>query len=382
VGDWYNLQVGEADTNEYIDAAVECFAVDVERSAGGIGSTNLILRDVEDNWAKTTLYETRLATGGSPKRRVNRSNIVTVASSEYDGTYDYKCDGTDDDVQIQAAIDYVSNTWGGGTIQLTNGAYILGSSVYLKTNMRLIGEGANSIIELSSNSYQIVVGTLSNVCENATLSNFKVLSSTPAIPGFSGTDMITGSYFNKIYVMNIMIDGNDTRSGINLQSALGYGFDSIVSECIFTKCYSSSIALGGQRLRVSDCVISNNKDGSAFYISGGDNIVSGCNFVNINVNSDDGSIRSGIELLGNRNSINGCRIQTVNVSASYSSRGIYVVGDNCTVSNNIVTTCGTGIVIAANADRTVLTNNRSTNNTTANFSDSGTNTTDAGNDWN
>jgi hypothetical protein len=129
-------------------------------------------------------------------------------------------------------------------------------------------------------------------------------------------------------------------------------------------------------------VISNNKDGSAFYISGGDNIVSGCNFVNINVNSDDGSIRSGIELLGNRNSINGCRIQTVNVSASYSSRGIYVVGDNCTVSNNIVTTCGTGIVIAANADRTVLTNNRSTNNTTANFSDSGTNTTDAGNDWN
>jgi hypothetical protein len=125
---------------------VECFAVDVERSAGGIGSTTLILRDVEDNWAKTTLYETRIATGGSPKRRVNRSNIVTVASSEYDGTYDYKCDGTDDDVQIQAAIDYVSNTWGGGTVQLTNGAYYTSSQINMNSNIILKGAGASTIV--------------------------------------------------------------------------------------------------------------------------------------------------------------------------------------------------------------------------------------------
>ena len=93
VGDWYNFQVGEADKNEYIDTTVEVYAVDVEKTAGGIGTTTLLLREVEESWVKSTLYATRLATGGSPKRRVNRSNIVTVASVDYDGTYDYKSDG-------------------------------------------------------------------------------------------------------------------------------------------------------------------------------------------------------------------------------------------------------------------------------------------------
>jgi len=151
VGAWYNLRVGEADTNEYIDATVECYAVDCERVNGDIGSTVLLLRDVEDSWAKTTLYATRLATGGSPKRRVNRSNIVTVASSSYDGTYDYRCDGIDDDVQIQAAIDYVSNTFGGGWVQLTHGTYNL-SSITLKDNITLTGVGDSTIIKADTSN--------------------------------------------------------------------------------------------------------------------------------------------------------------------------------------------------------------------------------------
>ena len=164
VGDWYNLQVGGADRNEYIDAVVECYSVDVERANGGIGSTTLLLRDVEDNWSKTTLYATRLATGGSPKRRVNRSNIVTVASSEYDGTYDYKCDGTDDDVQIQAAMDYVSNTFGGGAINLTNGTFNTTSPINIKTNIVMVGSGDNTHIITTSNINLIEVsGSKSNL---------------------------------------------------------------------------------------------------------------------------------------------------------------------------------------------------------------------------
>jgi hypothetical protein len=58
--------------------------------------------------------------------------------------------------------------------------------------------------------------------------------------------------------------------------------------------------------------------------------------------------------------------------------------DDNVITGNIVRDCnGTGILINnANCDRNVVTGNRSTNNTTANFTDSGTNTTDSGNDWN
>jgi len=146
VGDWYTFQAGRADSNEYIDTTVEIYAVDCEKTNGGIGTTSLLLREVEESWAKSTLYATRLASGGSPKRRVNRSNIVTVASVEYDGTYDYKCDGTDDDVQIQAAIDY-SNSLGGGIVQLTAGTYQIDNTITMKSNIVLTGAGASTILK-------------------------------------------------------------------------------------------------------------------------------------------------------------------------------------------------------------------------------------------
>ena len=159
VGDWYNFQVGEADTNEYIDTTVEVYAVDVEKTAGGIGTTTLLLREVEESWAKSTLYATRLATGGSPKRRVNRSNIVTVASVDYDGTYDYKCDGTADEVQIQAAIDYIAST-GGGEVWLTSGTYDIGNTVTIKSNVVLTGNGSNPILNINipTTSKMIILG--------------------------------------------------------------------------------------------------------------------------------------------------------------------------------------------------------------------------------
>jgi hypothetical protein len=96
-GEWYTFALGEAGTNEYISATVEVLSVSCQRSAGGIGSTNLLVRECMESWSKTTLYAARLVTGASPKRRSNQSNNLIVASSSFDGTYDYRCDGTADD---------------------------------------------------------------------------------------------------------------------------------------------------------------------------------------------------------------------------------------------------------------------------------------------
>jgi len=75
---------------------------------------------------------------------------VIVASSTYKGVYNYKCDGVDDDVQIQAAIDYISTTFSGGTVQLTAGVYITDGLVTIKSNCILEGAGVATIIRRST----------------------------------------------------------------------------------------------------------------------------------------------------------------------------------------------------------------------------------------
>jgi hypothetical protein len=242
VGDWYNLSVGRADTNEYIDAVVECYAVDCERTAGGIGSTTLLLRDVEDNWSKTTLYATRLATGGSPKRRVNRSNIVTVASSTYDGTYDYKCDGTDDNVQIQAAIDYVSNTWGGGTVLLTNGAYTLGATLVMKSAIILKGVGNNTILKPHDSSVTTMIDFGTAI--GSKIADF-------VIDGNSTTVTMTTALMD-------IVDGKSlgTATGITIQN---YLFDNIGTET-YARGFNQLIDISS--CNVTACVISNTNNTS------------------------------------------------------------------------------------------------------------------------
>lgn len=157
VGEWYNLKIGEADTNEHIDSVVEVYSVDSSRDAGQLGGTTILFREVVENWSKSTPYIARLISGGSPKRRTNRSNIVTVASSTYDGTYDYRCDGTADNVQIQMAIDYVYNTWGGGTVQLTDGNYVLGATGTMKSKVILQGVGNSTVLKPASASVTTMI---------------------------------------------------------------------------------------------------------------------------------------------------------------------------------------------------------------------------------
>jgi hypothetical protein len=211
VGEWYTLSMGEAGTNEYISATVECYSVESERSAGGIGTTRMLLRDVEDSWAKTTLYTARVLAGGSPKRRTNRSNIVIVAAADYDGTYDYRCDGTDDDVQIQAAIDFVSTRLGGGTVQLTEGTFTLNAatSITMKSYVDLRGQGRGStIITCESGANTNVIDFTGAVSSN--LSDLKIsdIASTAAAIKVIDCDNQT-NILERVWILNVDIESSD-----------------------------------------------------------------------------------------------------------------------------------------------------------------------------
>ncbi|MDB9944491.1 right-handed parallel beta-helix repeat-containing protein, partial [bacterium] len=86
----------------------------------------------------------------------NSDTQVVVAASDSSATEkaaaDYIADGTNDEEQIQDAIDYVYANGGGGTVHLLAGTYTVGTTTYtdrainMATSTRLVGQGAGSTI--------------------------------------------------------------------------------------------------------------------------------------------------------------------------------------------------------------------------------------------
>jgi hypothetical protein len=266
-GDWYTLSLGGAGTNEYIDATVEIVSVSVQRTAGGIGSTSLLVRECMESWSKTTLYTARLVTGASPKRRTNQSNTLIVASSSFDGTYDYRCDGTADDVQIQAAINYLSTTVGGGTVQLTGGSYHCSQLINAKSNVIICGTGMGTIIfgrgvsfqftnvdnaeikdflidgSEAAAAYTIIYATDDTVGTVNKITGIRIRNFIPDVNGNSYMIYSTGAYRN-LAVSNSIFDDMTATSGntsVHGLSGVQGAYNNIIGT--MTK-YGSGVAYG------------------------------------------------------------------------------------------------------------------------------------------
>ena len=73
-----------------------------------------------------------------------------VASSSADTLRaDFACDGTDDDVEIQAALNYCNI---GGAVYLSEGAYNLSNKITFGNSKSLIGAGASTVLNLTTNN--------------------------------------------------------------------------------------------------------------------------------------------------------------------------------------------------------------------------------------
>lgn len=84
--------------------------------------------------------------GGTADAPKTKSRTVSVTVGPVGSTADYVCDGTNDNVEVQAAIDFV-NTAGGGTVYMRSGTYDIGATVFIKNNVYIIGEGWNTILK-------------------------------------------------------------------------------------------------------------------------------------------------------------------------------------------------------------------------------------------
>ena len=80
-------------------------------------------------------------------RRTNMTTIVVAASNSIQkDRADIVCDGTDDQIEIQAAIDSIPS--GGGIVNLLDGQFNISMSIKPRKGCELIGEGKHTILYL------------------------------------------------------------------------------------------------------------------------------------------------------------------------------------------------------------------------------------------
>ena len=106
------------------------------------------------------------AGGGGPRG----FTYVIAASNSRDNTgADAVCDGTADNVEIQAGIDAV-NTAGGGTVMLLDGTYEIDATINLKSSVTLSGNGYGTVLTRSDTTVFLSVAT-STTATNVVVEN-------------------------------------------------------------------------------------------------------------------------------------------------------------------------------------------------------------------
>lgn len=167
----YNLTVWRSNARPD-SATAEIVRVTAKGSAnsGGAGNTQFtITRQQEGSSARSILVGDFVANSITGKwwsdveNAINQKTLVTVGLSS---GADYVCDGTADNVEIQAAIDAV-NALGGGTVLVRKGSYSISSSITLKNNVALLGENRDTVLTLANaantNLITSATGGLTNV---------------------------------------------------------------------------------------------------------------------------------------------------------------------------------------------------------------------------
>lgn len=188
---------------------------------------------------------------------------------------DYYCDGTDDDVQIQAAINAVA-TAGGGVVFLRAGTYVLGGllTVTNQADVSIVGEGKGiTIIQAEQDLVTGVIITVSGTSTNFRISNLTIdgNSSVQTTTEHSGINIIANSAFIENVEIKNLKDLTFYGLGVYLD-----GDYSIVSNASFSGCESGGLYIDSNS---NYCLIENSistNSGIGFFIDGYGNLINGC----------------------------------------------------------------------------------------------------------
>ena len=230
-----------------------------------------------------------------------RALVVGIAGTAEAADADYICDGTADDVQIQAAIDDLPS--GGGKVLLLAGTYSIGSQIDLVDDLTLQGVGFATILKIEDN-YD---------------ANFKILEASSK---------------SNIVICDMTIDGNkDNQSsgwmyGIQLTSVS----DILVEDVEIKNLRHVGIRgeTSGDRVIIQNCIFHDN-GWHGVWLSNGDHSA-----IENNIFYSNG--RNGISVGESTNNDWDNGIISENIIYLNGWRGIIVDGNStaCQILNNIV----------------------------------------------
>ncbi|WP_165452447.1 right-handed parallel beta-helix repeat-containing protein [Paenibacillus thalictri] len=243
--------------------------------------------------------------------------MAATTDSVYFNVKDYGAKGTgrmgeNDAVFIQSAIDAASPT--GGTVFLPPGKYNIKSAIQLKSNVRLLGAGAEaSVIKIDYDANGIsMVSSLSEI------NYFAVEHLT-----FEGTGVPTGS---SSYIQ--------TERGILLQGVK----NGLIANCIFKTIVNGVHLNNTTNVTVTGCTFRNvigdgaNEGIGVLCQSGSSVLIEGNRFKNV--------YKSGVQLQGGCSSaiitgnwFDGCRSAAVNVMATETSCSENIIAGNTITSS-------------------------------------------------
>jgi hypothetical protein len=129
---------------------------------------------------------------------VNASDLIFELFS------DYTCDGTADEVQINAAINAAA-VRGGGSVFLLEGNYSLAASVAMTSNVMLRGQGYGTALTQSSDFSTItMIGTSANTVSNMVVRDLRIHANAPSSGNYAGVacKYCTDSIIDNIFVRN------------------------------------------------------------------------------------------------------------------------------------------------------------------------------------
>ena len=254
-----------------------------------------------------------------PEFREGATFVIAASDSVHKERADYVCDGTDDDVQIQAAIDALPAS--GGKIVLLEGNFLIGDEIDLVANLHLMGSGWSTILK--------------------------------AKDSFGGKSVLFGDAKASVHISDLAIDGNfannarnadlDDQNGIRISNA---GAD----HCTVENCYIFNCPDNGVRVSHSasyPLLINNRVEGAHWHslmfwmnVTYGRIINNFCDGSDLETVGVIAVERSGTKhtIVANNVVINAAK------NSGASSSGIHVVqSSRVIIESNIVLDTGSGV---------------------------------------
>jgi len=231
---------------------------------------------------------------------------VIVGSSTWDGYDDYHCDGTDDQVEIQQAIDYV-NGKGGGVVFLTPGTFNCTDNINLKENVSLFGASRETTkLEMGSN------GIVVNNADISSIYRMSINSNNVAIDLYSTSVFLMRDTFAfgvvKITSSSLISMINNATGQVGITSSSYIDIESSVMQYLSGTQPDIVLIDKSQNIKLSNNVVAYGSKAGIFITDSADVQVTGNDISNLGV-------------------------------------GIQVQGQGVRIENNVIHDCNTGVIL-------------------------------------